>query len=116
MFAFFYSIILALFNGEWYLLDTSEALGLIQQELSHLGKAIGSLLSAFNIHTEALNSTQNIYSTLSMWNTAVEQAWNDVHVLELVGGVVAFVVCVGVVVAVVNIIKRIFTIFFQGVR
>lgn len=112
MYAFFLSLILALFNGEWYLLDQSEALGLTEQELSHLGKAVSTLFSSFNIHTEALNSTQNIYSTLSMWSTAVEQAWNNVHPLELIGIVLAFITCVGIILGATKIIKKIFSVFF----
>ena len=100
MFSFFFSLIASLFIGDWrYFTDLQQIGDRISNPLTGLGILV---TSTFNNVTEPMINLSDYFGSMD--------------IIYLVSFVMAVVVTIGVIVAVVNIIKRIFTIFFQGVR
>lgn len=121
MFGLFFSIIVSMFNGSWSSYSTSEAIYRIGNGIGHLFGNLCYLFQSFglNVHTEGLtdyNEVINTYNGVSSnLSTSVTAGIKEVileSLPDIVGGVIATIVTIGIIVVALKGIKRLFTILF----
>lgn len=107
MFALFFSLYLAMFRGSWQPVTLNGISSVIKDAINAFGEILTSIFN--NVNTPMTNLGDVL--------TQVEYTYTGAPLyLNVVSFILALITSIGIVVVAFKGIKRIFTIFFQGVR
>ena len=99
MFTLFFSMVVAMFTGDWYLYDFQEMSVLVKEPF---GKVIEIITSLFNNVDSAVT---NVDGLMGMFHGAP-------YFVYLVSAIIALVISIGIILVALKVVKRLFTILF----
>lgn len=112
MFALFFSLYMSMFRGLWFNFSLTEIQNIMKPCLNGIGSFFTSLFNDVNTPMETLGDV--LTANVNLYVDGFLRAFPTY--MGLVAFVLALITSIGIVVVATKGIKKIFTVFFYGVR